>query len=43
MSFIGAEDRFGESGTPAELVQAFGLEDISIKKAAEAVLNMKKS
>lgn len=39
---IGIEDRFGESGSPAELLKKFGLADENIKKAVLEVLRKKK-
>lgn len=41
--FIGIYDRFGESGKPDELIEAFGMGVESIKKAAEKVLFRKNS
>ncbi len=40
--FIGAQDRFGESGTAAELIQAFGLGKDAIKEAVKKVISRKK-
>lgn len=39
---IGVKDRFGESGKPDELMDAYGLRAKDIVAAAEAVLKMKK-
>jgi transketolase len=41
MSRIGIRDHFGESGTPAELFDAFGLSTSHIVKSAEGLLNKK--
>ena len=40
--FIGVQDRFGESGSPEELIQAFGLGKDSIKEAVRRVISRKK-
>jgi len=42
MRFIGIQDRFGESGTPEELFEAFGLKARHIVAAVEDVLRAKK-
>jgi transketolase len=42
MEFIGIQDRFGESGTPEELIKEFNLDASDIIKAAEKVLKRKK-
>ncbi len=42
MRFIGIQDRFGESGTPEELFEAFGLTAKHIVAAVEDVLRAKK-
>jgi transketolase len=39
---VGVNDRFGESGKPAELLKKFGLTAEDIVKAAEQALEMKK-
>jgi transketolase len=39
MQRIGMQDRFGESGSPAELIEYFGLDAKHIRLAAHAVLN----
>ncbi|MFA5083772.1 MAG: transketolase C-terminal domain-containing protein [Candidatus Paceibacterota bacterium] len=39
MAFIGVQDRFGESGTPDELLGAFRLSSEDIVKAAKNILN----
>ncbi|MBX4190137.1 transketolase family protein [Candidatus Parcubacteria bacterium] len=39
--FIGIQDRFGESGTAAELIEAFGLSVTHIKEAAKKVISRK--
>jgi transketolase len=41
MRFIGIQDRFGESGTPEELIKEFNLDSSDIVKAAEDVLKHK--
>lgn len=40
--FIGVQDRFGESGTPNELVEAFGMGVNSIKEAVKKAIARKK-
>ncbi len=42
MEFIGIQDRFGESGSPAELMKAFGLTADGIIAAVKKVLARKK-
>lgn len=39
--FIGVQDRFGESGKPDELIEAFGMGIGSIKKAVKKVITRK--
>ncbi len=41
MEFVGVHDRFGESGTPAELMRAFGLTSADIVSAVEKVIARK--
>jgi len=41
MRFVGIQDRFGESGTPEELFEAFGLTAAHIVSAVEEVLTAK--
>ncbi len=41
LELIGVNDRFGESGTPAQLMEKYGLNAASIVKAAKKVLNRK--
>lgn len=41
MEFVGMQDRFGESGTPAELMQAFGLTSDGIIAAVKKILARK--
>lgn len=41
MSFVAMEDRFGESGTPAQLLEHFGLKSGNIVNAVHKVLKMK--
>ena len=40
--FIGIQDRFGESGNPNELVEAFGMGVGSIKEAVKKAISRKK-
>ena len=40
--FIGVQDRFGESGNPDELIEAFGMGKRAIKEAVKKVLSRKK-
>lgn len=42
MKRVGVQDKFGESGIPAELMEKFGLTKEAIAQAAEQVLEMKK-
>ncbi len=42
MEFVGVRDRFGESGEPNELIEAFGMGVGSIKEAVRKVLKRKK-
>lgn len=42
IKIIGIEDRFGESGSPSELLKKFGLAEENIKKAVLEVLRKKK-
>ena len=42
VEMVGVNDRFGESGDPADLIVKFGLKDINIAAAAEKVLKRKK-
>ena len=39
MAFVNGEDRFGQSGTPAELMAAYGLDAEHIALAAKHVIN----
>ena len=41
MSFVAMDDRFGESGTPAQLLEHFGLKSGNIVSAVHKVLKMK--
>ena len=41
MEMVGVMDRFGESGSPAELYKAFKLKDVDIAAAVEKVLKRK--
>lgn len=41
MEFIGAKDRFGESGEPSELLEKFGLTAKDIIGAVKKVLKRK--
>ncbi|MCC6405417.1 MAG: transketolase family protein [Candidatus Yanofskybacteria bacterium] len=42
IEFIGIRDRFGESGSPAELMKAFGLTTPAIEEAVRSVLKRKR-
>jgi transketolase len=42
MEFVGIKDRFGESGTPDELLTAFGCRAANIEQAVKAVLARRK-
>jgi len=42
MEYIAVNDTFGESGTPAELLKRFGLDDVHIVAAAQKVIGRKK-
>mgnify|MGYP000244359337 CR=1 FL=1 len=39
MEYVGVKDKYGESGSPEELVKHFGLDSESIKKAVSKVLS----
>ena len=41
MEFVGVQNRFGESGTPEELIERFGMGVSHIKEAVERVLKRK--
>ncbi|KKP89394.1 MAG: Transketolase, central region [Candidatus Nomurabacteria bacterium GW2011_GWC2_35_8] len=41
MEFVGVQDRFGQSGTPDELIEHYGMGKDSIKKAVKKVLKRK--
>ena len=41
MEFVGAQDRFGESGEPEELIEKFGMGVSDIKEAVKKVLKRK--
>jgi transketolase len=41
MEFINGADRFGQSGTPAELMKAYGLDAAHIVEAAKKVVARK--
>ncbi|OHB16897.1 MAG: transketolase [Candidatus Zambryskibacteria bacterium RIFOXYD1_FULL_39_35] len=41
MEFIGIHDKFGQSGTPAELIEHYGMGVSSIEKAVERVMGRK--
>jgi transketolase len=43
MEFVGIQDRFGESGTPDELLTAFGCRAANIEQAVKAVLALRDS
>ena len=42
IEFIGMHDRFGESGDPDELIEAFGMGVGAIKEAVKRVIERKK-
>ena len=42
IEFVGMKDRFGESGTPDELLEHFGLTHPHIIKAVKKVIKRKK-
>ena len=42
VEFVNGGDRFGQSGTPAALMQAYGLDAAHIAAAAKKVLERKK-
>jgi transketolase len=41
MEFVGVDDKFGQSGTPEELIEHYGMGVESIKKAVKKVLERK--
>jgi transketolase len=41
MEFIGVQNRFGESGEPSELIEAFGMHPAAIVKAVQRVVKRK--
>ncbi len=41
IEFVGVEDKFGQSGTPDELIKHYGMDANSIKKAVEKVIKRK--
>jgi len=41
MEYVAVNDEFGESGTPAELLKKFGLDDVHIVAAAQKVIQRK--
>jgi len=41
MEFVGVDDKFGQSGTPEELIEHYGMGESHIKKALEKVLKRK--
>jgi len=42
IEYVAVMDRFGQSGRPAELMEAFGLKDVNIVQAVHRVLKRKK-
>ena len=42
IEFIGVQDQFGQSGTPEELIEHYGMDVKSIKGAVKCVINRKK-
>jgi transketolase len=41
IEFVGVNDEFGQSGTPDELIERYGMGEDGIKKAIEKVLKRK--
>ena len=41
VEFIGVQDKFGQSGTPVELIEHYGMDKNSIKEAVKNVLKRK--
>jgi transketolase len=41
IEFVGVEDRFGQSGTPEELIEHYGMDKKAIKEAVKKVLERK--
>jgi len=41
IEFIGVHDKFGQSGTPTELIKHYGMDKDSIKEAVKKVLKRK--
>ncbi len=41
MTFVGVNDSFGESGTPAQLMTKYGLDTVDVVKACQAVIKRK--
>ena len=41
IEFVGVQDRFGESGTPEELIEHFGIGISHIKEAVKKALGRK--
>jgi len=41
IEFVGVDDEFGQSGTPEELIEHYGMGEGSIKSAIEKVLKRK--
>ena len=41
IEFVGVKDKFGQSGTPEELVEHYGMGKYSIKEAVKKILNRK--
>ena len=41
IEFVGVQDKFGQSGTPDELVEHYGMGKDSIKEAVKRVLGRK--
>lgn len=42
LEFIGVKDKFGQSGTPEELLRHYGMDKEAIKKAVKNIYNFKK-
>jgi transketolase len=41
MEFVGVNDKFGESGTPSELMEKYGLKSQSIIEKCKKVISRK--
>ena len=43
IEFVGIRDEFGQSGTPDELIERYGMDEAHIKEAVKKVLQRKQS